>query len=105
MGIIIFSETAKQFLLTEDAVEGLNTAVQNGQVRLALQIIVELIDGIMQVLDYIVQDETQVEDPTVEQAKEKVIEDKPKEQDKPKEKSEPVAKKHTKTELADTQEV
>jgi hypothetical protein len=56
MGIIITSDIAKQYLLTEDAVEGFNTAVENGQIRLALQIMAELVDGIMQVLDYIVED-------------------------------------------------
>lgn len=101
MGLIITSETAKQYLLTEDAVEGLNMAVQNGQVRLALQIVVELVDGIMQVLDYIVQDEEDtatIPEPTKEEPKQK-------EQDPPKEKSETTAKKTTKTEPVDTQEV
>lgn len=101
MGLIITSETAKQYLLTEDAVEGLNMAVQNGQVRLALQIVVELVDGIMQVLDYIVQDE---EETAV--APEPIKEEpQPKEQEPPKEKAEPAAKKTSKTEPIDTQEV
>lgn len=101
MGLIITSETAKQYLLTEDAVEGLNMAVQNGQVRLALQIVVELVDGIMQVLDYIVQDEEETAvapEPTKEEPQ-------PKEQEPPKEKAEPAAKKTSKTEPVDTQEV
>lgn len=62
MGIIISSDVAKQYLLTDDAVEGFNTAVQNGQIRLALQILVELVDGIMQVLDFITQDEDDSEE-------------------------------------------
>ena len=69
MGIIITSDIAKQYLLTEDAVEGFNTAVQNGQIRLALEIMVELVDGIMQVLDYITEDEDEVE-PSPEPVKE-----------------------------------
>lgn len=102
MGLIITSETAKQYLLTEDAVEGLNMAVQNGQVRLALQIVVELVDGIMQVLDYIVQDEedtTAVPEPIKEELEPKKV------QEPPKEKAEPAAKKITRTEPVDTQEV
>ena len=62
MGIIISSDVAKQYLLTDDAVEGFNTAVQNGQIRLALQILVELVDGIMQVLDFITQDEDELDE-------------------------------------------
>lgn len=80
MGIIITSETSKQYLLTEDAVEGLNMAVQNGQVRLALQIVVELVDGIMQVLDYITQDdieeETKTPEPIIEQEIAPVVQEK-----------------------------
>lgn len=92
MGIIISSDVAKQYLLTDDAVEGFNTAVQNGQIRLALQILVELVDGIMQVLDYITQDEDDTEasvesakapEPIIEVKEEKVEDSKP----------EPVAKK------------
>lgn len=103
MGIIIKSETAKQYLLTEDAVEGLNVAVQNGQVRLALQIVVELVDGIMQILDYIVQDEEE-EAPTIPEPTKKEIEPQ-KVQELPKEKAEPAAKKTAKTEPVDIQEV
>jgi hypothetical protein len=77
MGIIITSDIAKQYLLTEDAVEGFNTAVQNGQIRLALEIMVELVDGIMQVLDYITEDEVESSPEPVKETKvlvEEVIE-------------------------------
>jgi hypothetical protein len=55
MPITITSDIAKQYLLTEDAVEGFNIAVENGQVRLALQVMAEIVDGIMEVLDYLVE--------------------------------------------------
>jgi hypothetical protein len=48
---MIKSEISKQFLLEEDAVEGFRTAVANGQVRLALQIMTEIVDGIMEIFD------------------------------------------------------
>jgi hypothetical protein len=51
MSIMIKSEISKQFLLEEDAVEGFRTAVANGQVRLALQIMTEIVDGIMEIFD------------------------------------------------------
>lgn len=106
MGIIISSDVAKQYLLTDDAVEGFNTAVQNGQIRLALEILVELVDGIMQVLDFITQDEEDSEE-VVEAAKapEPVIEVKAEEKQE-ETKIEPAPKKSTaKQEKPDTQEV
>jgi hypothetical protein len=44
MGFMIESEISKQYLLEEDAVEGFRQAVGNGQMRLALQILVDIID-------------------------------------------------------------
>lgn len=105
MGIIISSDVAKQYLLTDDAVEGFNTAVQNGQIRLALEILVELVDGIMEVLDFLTQDEEDSEE-AVQSAKapEPVVDNKiePKVEDT---KSEPTNKKTVKQEKTDTQEV
>lgn len=51
MSIMINSAVSKQYLLTEDAVEGFKLAVENGQVRLALQVLTDVIDGIMEILD------------------------------------------------------
>lgn len=51
MGIMISSDISKQYLLEEDAVEGFRTAVANGQVRLALQIMTEIVDGIMEIFN------------------------------------------------------
>jgi hypothetical protein len=51
MSIMIKSEISSQYLLEEDAVEGFKTAVANGQVRLALQIMTEIVDGIMEIFD------------------------------------------------------
>lgn len=51
MGIMISSDISKQYLLEEDAVEGFRTAVTNGQVRLALQIMTEIVDGIMEIFN------------------------------------------------------
>lgn len=48
MSIMITSEISKQYLLEEDAVEGFRTAVGNGQVRLALQIMTEIVDAFME---------------------------------------------------------
>ena len=56
MSVKIVSETSKQYLLTEDAVEGLRIAVANGQTRLALQVLMDVIDGIMEVFDYAMEE-------------------------------------------------
>lgn len=44
MTFMIKSEVSEQYLLEEDAVEGFRQAVSNGQIRLALQILVDIVD-------------------------------------------------------------
>lgn len=105
MSFIIESEISKQYLREENAVEGFKEAVENGQVRLALQILVDIVDAFSDIFEALTEDDdeaVEVEQKPTEVAKE---EPKQKEQEQPKEKAEPVAKKTTKTEPADTQEV
>lgn len=94
------SDIAKQYLLTEDAVEGFNLAVENGQVRLALQILTELIDGFMQVFEAITSEEEVDTDIPVKKDDEKneIVKT-------PETKPEPQSKKNAKQEKPDTQEV
>lgn len=47
MSLMINSEISKQFLLEEDAIEGFKKAVANNQTRLALQVLVEIVDAFM----------------------------------------------------------
>jgi hypothetical protein len=56
MSIKIVSEISKQYLLKEDAVEGFKVAVENGQTRLALQVLVDIIDGMMEIFDYAMEE-------------------------------------------------
>ena len=56
MSIKIVSEISKQYLLKEDAVEGFKLAVENGQTRLALQVLVDIIDGMMEIFDYAMEE-------------------------------------------------
>lgn len=51
MSIMISSSVSKDYLLTEDAVEGFKLAVENGQVRLALQVLTDVIDGMMEMFN------------------------------------------------------
>lgn len=105
MSFIIESEISKQYLREENAVEGFKEAVENGQVRLALQILVDIVDAFSNIFEALTEDDdeaVEVEQTPTEVAKE---EPKQKEQEQPKEKAEPAAKKSTKTEPADTQEV
>lgn len=62
MTILINSEVSKQYLLTDDAVEGFRLAVQNGQTRLALQVLVDVIDGIMEIFDSALVEEEETEE-------------------------------------------
>ena len=57
MSFMIESEVSKQYLLEEDAVEGFRQAVNNGQVRLALQILVDIIDVFEAVIASAVEDD------------------------------------------------
>jgi hypothetical protein len=56
MSIKIVSELSKQYLLKEDAIEGFKIAVENGQTRLALQVLVDIIDGMMEIFDYAMEE-------------------------------------------------
>lgn len=57
MPMMITSEISKQYLLEEDAVEGFRTAVTNGQVRLALQIMTEIVDAFMEMFNAMLIDD------------------------------------------------
>jgi len=56
MSIKIVSDVSKQYLLKEDAIEGFKIAVENGQTRLALQVLVDIIDGMMEIFDYAMEE-------------------------------------------------
>lgn len=44
--IILKNEQVSQFLRTDDAIKALQTSVDNGQIRLALQILVEIVNDL-----------------------------------------------------------
>lgn len=62
MSIKIVSDISKQYLLKEDAVEGFKLAVENGQTRLALQVLVDIIDGMMEIFDYAMEEVAEEDD-------------------------------------------
>lgn len=97
---MINSEISKQFLLEEDAIEGFRKAVANNQIRLALQILVEIVDAFMEGFEVL------MEEPEEEVAPEEVAQNKKQKIDLPaepepkkdeKEPAKPIAKKETKT--------
>ena len=97
---MINSEISKQFLLEEDAIEGFKKAVANNQIRLAMQILVEIVDAFMEGFEVL------MEEPEEEVAPEEVTQNKKQEIDLPaepepkkdeKEPAKPIAKKETKT--------
>lgn len=90
---MISSEIAKQYLLEEDAVEGFRTAVNNGQVRLALQILTEIVDGIMEIFDVAFSEDDEDQPKTFEVSKKQDSVTVPVEQE---EKHEPVKEEVTK---------
>lgn len=102
MGFIITSEASKQYLLEEDAVKGFEMAVTNGQSRLALSIMVDIVNGFMEVFNAMM-DEDEVDQPSeIEQPKkqEAQVEKKTAEKKKPEVKTEtkPETSKETKNE-------
>jgi hypothetical protein len=102
MSFMIESEISKQYLREEDAVEGFREAVENGQVRLALQILVDIVDAFVDIFEAVTEGEDEEEvqqEVTKEVVAEKI------EQEQPVEKIEPASKKTVKQEKPDTQEV
>jgi hypothetical protein len=105
MPFIITSDTSKQYLREEDAVKGFEIAVGNGQSRMALTILVDVINGIMDMFN-------SIED---EFGEDEVIEEEPKVEEQPKvkevaqqevveEEVKPVAKPTVKKETKITEE-
>jgi len=98
---MINSEISKQFLLEEDAIEGFRKAVANNQIRLALQILVEIVDAFMEGFQVLMEEpeEEKVAPQEVAQNKKQEIdlpaEPEPKKDEK--EPAKPIAKKETKT--------
>lgn len=101
MSLMINSEISKQFLLEEDAIEGFRKAVANNQTRLALQVLVEIVDAFMEGFEALMgdsEDESEQESPEAVEVltkKEEVEKQEPKTEEK-----EPVkvaAKKEIKT--------
>jgi len=74
MAFMLTSDVSKQYLLEEDAIKGFRMAVENGQSRLALQILTDIVDFFMDVISTAIDDSeeseeleqtTQLEAPTV----------------------------------------
>jgi len=63
MPFMITSDTSKQYLREEDAVKGFEIAVGNGQTRMALTILVDVINGMMDIFNS-VEDELEEEEVT-----------------------------------------
>lgn len=97
---MINSEISKQFLLEEDAIEGFRKAVANNQIRLALQILVEIVDAFMEGFQVLMEEpEEEIASQEVAQSKEQKIDllaESASKKDE-KEPAKPVVKKETKT--------
>jgi len=86
MPFIITSDTSKQYLREDDAVKGFEIAVGNGQSRMALTILVDVINGIMDIFNALEEPKLQKQVQVAEAAEEEVLPV-----------AKPVAKKETKT--------
>lgn len=100
MPFMITSDTSKQYLREEDAVKGFEIAVGNGQTRMALTILVDVINGMMDIFNS-VEDELEEEETTpvaVQEPKlqKQVVVDEPL-QEEVQPVAKPIAKKETKT--------
>jgi len=90
---MINSEISKQFLLEEDAIEGFRKAVANNQIRLALQILVEIVDAFMEGFEVL------MEEPQEETSSQEVTQNKEQKIDSP---VEPASKKDEKESIKST---
>lgn len=79
MSLIIESEESKRYLQEENAIDGFKVAVNNGQTRLALEILVSIIDTFADIFGAMMQDDDdeEVVSPAVIEVQEKVEEIKP----------------------------
>jgi hypothetical protein len=95
MSFIIESEESKRYLQEENAIDGFRVAVNNGQTRLALQILVTIIDTFSDIFDAMIGDEDEAISDAATPIEEKVEEVKPTEVEETKleEAKKPVAKK------------
>jgi hypothetical protein len=96
MSLIIESEESKRYLQEENAIDGFKVAVNNGQTRLALEILVSIIDTFADIFSAIIEDgEEEAPAPSVIEVEKKVQQSKPVEieEAKAEEAKKPVAKK------------
>ena len=87
---MINSEISKQFLLEEDAIEGFRKAVANNQIRLALQVLVEIVDAFMEGFEVLMEESEEEEKESLPEESTTATEDLPKKDE--------VEKKESKTE-------
>ena len=103
MSLIIESEESKRYLQEENAIDGFRVAVNNGQTRLALEILVSIVDAFAEILSLMMQGDDEEEviivAPTVVEVEQKVEEIKQVEIEEAKK---PVAKKPTSKEETTT---
>lgn len=95
MSLIIESEESKRYLQEENAIDGFRIAVNNGQTRLALEILVSIVDTFADIFSAIIEDDEEAPAPAVIEVEEKTEQAKPVEieQVKAEEAKKPVAKK------------
>jgi len=76
MSLVIMSELSKTYLQEEDAIKGFKTAVENNQLRLAMQILSEIVDAFAEGFDIIFNssEDDQSETPEVKDEPKKVEE-------------------------------
>jgi len=76
MSLVIMSELSKTYLQEEDAIKGFKTAVENNQLRLAMQILSEIVDAFAEGFDIIFNssEDDQSETPEVKNEPKKVEE-------------------------------
>jgi hypothetical protein len=78
MSLIIESEESKRYLQEENAIDGFRVAVNNGQTRLALEILVNIIDTFADIFSAMMQDDDEeAVAPVVVEVEKKVEEIKP----------------------------
>lgn len=103
MSLIIESEESKRYLQEENAIDGFRVAVNNGQTRLALEILVSIVDTFAEILSLMIQGDDEEEviivAPTVVEVEQKVEQIKQVEIEEAKK---PVAKKPTSKEETTT---
>lgn len=77
LNIKLSNQNLISYARTDDAIEALRRSAENGQTRLALELLVEVIDGIVEAVEDLMEKTTSIETPAEDLNAETIIDNEP----------------------------